>query len=202
MRRVIHARRGGRPPGVEDKGRKSRGGENRDVLHHLPTLPTSFHGYLRSSAGTIPDTEEEGRGEVLPFEEERPTHLSRHAPRAKTYDQRGPRCADLSPSWNDIHGFVKSRGMRHSTRVNFEGVSFLTVPISRDSFSRACGVEAGSKWMGFVGMTRFSSSFVFFRFEDSPVLGSFHRNENEVSIFNRINSFPPLCPSTPLRKQR
>lgn len=81
-------------PRVEDKGRKSRGGENRDVLHHLPTLPTSFHGYLRSSAGTIPDTE----GGIHPFEEERPT--SRDTRRAPKLTIKG--ASDLSRSWNDV----------------------------------------------------------------------------------------------------
>lgn len=94
MKRVIHARRGGRPPGVEDKGRKSRGGENRDVLHHLPTLPTSFHGYLRSSAGMIPDTE--GREGSIRSRRNGPPLATRAA--RQNLRSKGPRCADLSPS--------------------------------------------------------------------------------------------------------
>lgn len=198
MRRVIHARRGGRPPGVEDKGRKSRGGENRDVLHHLPTLPTSFHGYLRSSAGTIPDTEGEGRGPSVrggTANPPLPTRAARQNLRSKGASLRGF-ISELErhPRFRKVERYAPLYSSE------FRGHEFLNRPDKSGFFlTYACGVEAGSKWMGFVGMTRFSSSFVF---EDSPVLGSFHRNENEVSIFNRINSLFLHFVRQPLRKQR
>lgn len=133
---------------------------------YLPCLPLSTVIYA-----PLPGWFRIRRGGRDPSVRGGTAHLSRHAPRAKTCDQRGLAARIYlrvgERRWCLVHGFVKTVCI-YSSRVNFEGV-VLNRLVDKSGFLvfLVFLCQAGSKWMGFwvVGMTR--SFFLRNEFEDS-----------------------------------
>ena len=200
MKRVIHARRGGRPPGSRTRA-ESPGAVKTAMFYiiYLPCLPLSTVIYAPPPARF-----RIRRGGSIRSRRNGPPLVTRAARR--NLRSKGPRIyLGVGTTLLPRPRFCKAgREYVPLSSSEFRGREFLTVslkPISRDSFPRACAWWSGrgpSGW--FRGndtfFLSFETSFEDFREPLDRSTETRYLSSLARWLLNITNSFPPLCPST------